>query len=102
MQAHIKILIATKAASDVVTLILKKTVAHYPYGPWTADKPDYLVLVDGRVVGRIFQQPQAPEGQPWMWTITAREHFPTIHSRGYSATREQAMADFKAQWASHQ
>ena len=98
MQAHIKILIATKAASDVVTLILKKTVAHYPYGPWTADKPDYLVLVDGRVVGRIFQQPQAPEGRPWMWTITAREHPPTIHSRGYSAAREQAMADFKKQW----
>ena len=24
----------------------------------------------------------------------------TIHSRGYSETREQAMADFKAQWLS--
>jgi hypothetical protein len=32
------------------------------------------------------------------WTITAQEYPPTIHNRGYSATREQAMADFKAQW----
>jgi len=51
-----------------------------------------------RCIGRIFLSPQAPEGQPWSWTITAREHPPSIHSRGYSATREQAMADFKTQW----
>jgi hypothetical protein len=82
------------------SLVLKKSVAHYPYGPWTADKEDYLVLVDGRVIGRIFQQPQAPEGRPWMWTITACEKPPSIHNRGYSATREEAMKDFKAQWLS--
>ena len=81
------------------SLILKKAIAHYPHGPWTADKEDYLVLVDGRVIGRIFPQPQAPLGRPWFWTITAREYPPSIHSRGYSATREQAMADFKAQWS---
>jgi len=36
-----------------------------------------------------------------MWTITAREYPPTIYSRGYSATREEAMADFKKQWLTH-
>jgi hypothetical protein len=31
------------------------------------------------------------------WTITARvPQYP--HDRGYAATREQAMADFKAAW----
>jgi hypothetical protein len=30
---------------------------------------------------------------------TAREIPPSIHNRGYSATREQAMADFKKQWS---
>ena len=34
-------------------------------------------------------------GQSLRATIRA-----SIHSRGYSATREQAMADFKAQWLS--
>jgi hypothetical protein len=28
----------------------------------------------------------------------AREIPPPVHNRGYSATREQAMADFKARW----
>jgi hypothetical protein len=44
---------------------------------------------------------QAPQGQPWFWTITAREYLPTTHSRGYSATREEAMMDFKAEFTFH-
>jgi len=27
----------------------------------------------GAVIGRIMRHPQAPEDQPWYWTITARE-----------------------------
>ena len=41
---------------------------------------------------------QAPEGRPWFWTITAMDYPPTIHSRGYSPTREEAMKDFKTRW----
>jgi hypothetical protein len=63
---------------------------------------DFDVLdEDRRCIGRIFLSVQAPEGRPWFWTITAREYPPTIHSRGSSATREQAMVEFKAQWLSH-
>jgi len=29
------------------------------------------------------------------WTITAGEMPPSVHNHGYSATREQAMKDFK-------
>ena len=56
---------------------------------------DFDVLNADRCVGRIFMSPQTPQGHPWFWTITARD---SIHSRSYSATREQAMKDFKRQW----
>jgi hypothetical protein len=54
---------------------------------------------DRRCISRIFLSVQGPQGRPWFWTILAREYPPTSHSRGYSATREQAMADFKVQWS---
>ena len=64
------------------------------------DKNDHVVLDGGRCIGRIFLLPQAPDGHPWFWTITAPEQAPLVHNCGYSATREQAMADFKARWIS--
>ena len=67
---------------------------------WSKD--DYDVrLGDGRgpVVGRILLHPQTPQDLPWFWTITAREIPPSVYNHGYSATREQAMADFKTRWA---
>ena len=39
------------------------------------DKDDYDVRLgdaSGPGVGRIMRHPQAPEEQPWFWTITAR------------------------------
>jgi hypothetical protein len=59
---------------------------------------DYVVLDGGRVIGRILLHPQGPEGRPWFWSITAIEYPPSVYNKGYSSTREQAMADFKARW----
>jgi hypothetical protein len=42
--------------------------------------------------------PQATKDQPWFWTIMAHEIPPSADNRGYAATREQPMADFKARW----
>jgi hypothetical protein len=78
----------------MTTLLLSPTRKRYRIG----DKDDYVVLDGGRLVGRIFLHPQAPEGRPWFWTITAPDIPPSIDKRGYSATREEAMADFKALW----
>jgi hypothetical protein len=68
-------------------------------GAWWS--PDDCDVRDshGNVVGRIMLHRQAPKDQPWFWTITAREIPPSDHNPGYSATREQAMADFKTRWA---
>jgi len=61
---------------------------------------DYIVHDRARnvVVGRIMLHPQAPKDKPWFWTIMARVIPPSVYNRGYSTTREQAMADFKARW----
>jgi hypothetical protein len=73
------------------TLILKKIAAAMG-GEWPDN--DYVVFDGGKVIGRIMLQ--APQGQPWFWTITSLAHPPSVHNRGYSANREQAMVDFKA------
>ena len=51
----------------------------------------------GKVIGRIFKAPQAPKDQPWFWTITERVPNPPS-GRGYAASREEAMAEFKRSW----
>ena len=68
-------------------------------GNW--DKDDYDVRLgdaSGPVIGRIMRHSQAPEAQPWFWTITAREQSPSVYNRGYAASREQAMRYFKARY----
>ena len=65
---------------------------------WLHD--DYAVYDDGKVIGRIMIHPQAPKDEPWFWTITARGRG-SLEDRGYSASREQAMADYRARWNEH-
>jgi hypothetical protein len=79
----------------MTTLTLRRASKHRPGGQWSDD--DYNVFDGERHVGRIMLTPQAPEGEPWFWTITARvPQYP--HDRGYAASREEAMADFKVAW----
>jgi hypothetical protein len=62
--------------------------------PGIGGKNDYYVPDDGRRIGRIFLSSQAPVDHPWFWGIFP----PPVGNEGYAATREQAMAAFKARW----
>ena len=73
-------------------LTLKHASKSRPSGQWSDD--DYDVFEGEQHIGRIMLHPQAPEGEPWFWTITARVPN-TMHDRGYAATLTQAMVDIK-------
>jgi len=83
--------------SQMTELVLKKLGKHFGIDPWLESNNDYLVLNDaGRIIGRIVKRACSPNGRPWVWIITVPSFF---NNHGYSATREQAMADFKMRWA---
>jgi hypothetical protein len=77
-------------------LVLKRASASRPSGECSDD--DYDVLADGFVVGRIFKANAAPVGEPWMWTLAFGHHEDRTPTRGYAATREDAMAAFAKSW----
>ena len=76
-------------------LTLKRASKSRPSGEWSDD--DYDVFDGKQHIGRIMLHPQAPEGEPWFWTITARVP-QSAYDRGFAASREQAMANFRPAW----
>ena len=79
-------------------LVLIRAQKSRTSGVW--DNDDYDVRVgdaQGAVIGRIFKAVSTPRDQPWLWTITALQRRPQTW-RGFTATREQAMAEFKMVW----
>ena len=77
-------------------LVLKRASASRQSGEWNED--DFDVLADGVVVGRLFESLAAPAGMPGLWAL-AFGHYEGRHpTRGYAATREDAMAAFAKSW----
>ena len=77
-------------------LTLKRASASRPSGEWSDNAFD--VLVEGVVVGRIFEAAASPAGTPWMWTLDFEHHGDRTPTHGYEATREDAMAAFAKSW----
>jgi hypothetical protein len=78
-------------------LILKRAKLSRPSGQWQDE--DYDVLADGKAIGRIYEQGGA--GEPpelrWFWSIMIVPATPGV-TNGHAATREEAMAKFRAAW----
>ena len=62
-----------------------------------ADNRDSFATFDGDdCIGHIMRTQKSPESKPWFWTIFVGAA-PGIFS-DRAATREQAIADFEAEW----
>jgi hypothetical protein len=57
------------------------------------------VLADGKVIGRILESGSRfnPPGLQWTWSIMIVPAKPGV-TNGTAATREEAMAKFRAAW----
>jgi len=65
----------------------------------TVDNRNSFAVFDGEdCVGHIMRTQKSPPGKRWFWTIFVSDSASNTLDRGYAATREQAMADFEAQW----
>jgi hypothetical protein len=74
----------------------KLILVHAASGRRTSD--DYDIWDDkGRVVGRVLRAANSPKEQPWFWIVTERA-MRVPADRGYTATREEAMAAFRRVW----
>jgi hypothetical protein len=82
----------------MTALILKRASASRSSG--TRKDEDYDVFADGKMVGRIYERGSAhePPELRWFWSIT--EIAPAVPNvtYGHAATREEAMAKFRAGW----
>ena len=80
-------------------LTLKRTYESPSVGPWSYE--DYDVFGGNRRIGRVLRYSQGAEGRSCFW-FTAASHPQNSYDRGYAASREQAVADFKARLNAYQ
>lgn len=57
---------------------------------------DYVVKHGGNVVGRIYHTHTTPEHISWFWSLLVTPQ--PADCRGHEATKEAAMAGFRARW----
>jgi hypothetical protein len=78
-----------------VTLILRQAGV----SPIYRDRIDYIVTENGREIGRMCEDRQAPQELRWFWSITA-DVDPNIEIRmkGHTTTLDHAKEQFRRSW----
>lgn len=74
-----------------MTLTLRKTVIGGKTAPG-----DYVVLEDGKMIGRILSGHGRGNQPRWNWHVNIND--PTRTANGWESTFEEAKAAFKASW----
>lgn len=76
------------------------SLRHAGPSPPDPDRKDYVVMDDGREVGRIYEDRTTPPELRWYWSIiVVRANHAGIKTSGRAATFETAKAEFQANWA---
>jgi hypothetical protein len=84
----------------MTSLILKRAKFSRSSGQWSDE--DYDVLADGKVVGRILESGSRFDPPDLLWTWSITEIVPASPvTHGTAATREEAVAKFRAAWDQH-
>jgi hypothetical protein len=80
----------------MTSLTLKRAKLSRPSGQWSDE--DHDVIADGKVVGRMYEDdPLALPDLRWFWSVLVVPAVPN-KTNGTAATREEAMAKFRAAW----
>jgi hypothetical protein len=57
-----------------MALALRHTRTRLQISPAYADRQDFLVIEDGQVIGRIYEERYVPADVKWFWSITEYVH----------------------------
>jgi hypothetical protein len=83
-----------------MALSLRHTRTRLRISPAYIDRQDYLVMDDGKVIGRIYEDRYVPADIKWFWSITEYVH-PVfgIRTRNRVASLDVAKEQFKSSWS---
>jgi hypothetical protein len=75
---------------------MRLSLRHTGLAPPDPNRGDYVVIDDGREVGRMHEDPYAPPDIRWFWSIIViGAHQAGIRTNGRTATFEEAKEQFK-------
>jgi hypothetical protein len=83
-----------------MALSLRHTRTRLALPPAYADRQDFLVIEDGQVIGRIYEDRYVPADVKWFWSITEYVHPALgIRTHGRVGSLPVAMEQFKLSWS---